>query len=523
MINKRDRRLTPQGTSLAMGMHQSARADCCFWAEALPPDGRELKADTASVKTDGTTSANQSVLNGEGTDARVIPTLDIPKEKNQKKKNRSRARVRNNYRVPVLNPDGTPAMPTTNRRANKWLKEKKAKVIKNDLGIFQIQLLFEPSSRNKQDIVAIVDPGSAFTGIGVISKRAVLYGSMLELPGYKRGSKPKIVINTKASKDTLGKKIKKYLNTIVSGMTKRRELRRSRRYRKTRQRECRFLNRCKSKIPPSIISRKQLEYRIVKELINIYPMTGIGYEDVKFNHFKDIDGIKGQFFSHVEVGKNWMLKRLKWLTIKHKMPLGLKIINGYETSIRRQMLYLKKEEDKTERCIESHVNDCIAMGSVMLDGTDLGLHYKSFYEIIETKNKFKFDVITRPKFDRRKLHLEQFEKGGFRRRQGGSTIPFSKLRKGDYVEARMNKKVYRGWVSGYIEDDRKRTDKGIISVSGFDWNRLGQFDVENVRLLGRNTGLLLRSMGKTMTRSESVQLNDMRSGIRQVSIDAAWQ
>lgn len=43
---KRDRRLTPQDTSLVLG-----------WAGALPPDGRELTvndkslADTASVKT----------------------------------------------------------------------------------------------------------------------------------------------------------------------------------------------------------------------------------------------------------------------------------------------------------------------------------------------------------------------------------------------------------------------------------------------------------------------------------------
>jgi hypothetical protein len=139
--------------------------------------------------------------------------------------------------------------------------------------------------------------------------------------------------------------------------------------------------------------------------------------------------------------------------------------------------------------------------------------------------EFKFDVITRPKYDRRKLHLEKFEKGGFRRRQGGSTIPFSKLRKGDYVEAWMGKKVYRGWVSGY-EDYRGRID--TISVSGFDWNRLGQFGVDKVKLLGRNTGLLLRSMEKEMTKTEAklIEIKSAKAGsdgLRQVSIDGAWQ
>lgn len=504
-MTKRDRRQTPQGTSLALGSQKSI--DDSWLSDALLPDGRGSISpnDTASVKTDNTTSVLPSVLNGEGTKARVIPDLEIPKkdEEKKKKKHRSRAIARNNYRVPVLNPDGTPAMPTTNKRANKWLKDKKAKVVKNDLGIFQIQLLFEPSGRNKQDIVTIVDPGSAFTGIGVISKGCVLLGLMLELPGYKKGSEAKI------EKNRFGKKIQKFPNTIVDGMTKRRQLRRGRRYRKTWRRPERWLNRGNDKIirvPPSIFSRKQMEWRVILELVKIYPISGIGYEDVKFDHFKDKEGIKGQFFSHIEVGKSWILGRLKGLTIKYKMSIGLRTINGYETNMRRQRLGLKKSEDKTERKPEAHITDCIAMGSILLG------------EGIEIKNKFKFDVITRPKYDRRRLHKEKFIKGGIRKRYGGTTIPGSILRKGDYVEAKMGKKVYRGWVSGY-EEYRKVVE--TISVSGFDWKRLGQFGVDNVRLLGRSTGLLLRSMERTMTKSEA-KINDKRDGMVQVNIDDAW-
>jgi hypothetical protein len=478
MRTKRDRRLTPKGTSLALGSQSSIDKMFDSWlSDAAPPDSVGY-CDTTSVKTDNTISVLPSVLNGEGTSARVIP----------KKKNKSRARTRNNYRVPVLNPDGTPAMPTTNRRANKWLKEGKAKKVRNKLGIFQIQLIKEPSGRKKQDIVLTNDPGSAFTGIGVISKKAILYGCTLELPGYKAGSKPNI------EKNKFGKKIEKYPNTIVDGMTKRRQLRRSRRYRKTRHRPSRWLNRSKSKIPPSILARKRLELKVITELSNIYPISMIGFEDIKFNHFKDKKGVKGQFFSHVEVGKNWILKEMKNIA-------PVKIIRGYETNIRRQQLNLKKEGDKTVRSVDSHVNDCIAMGSIMLG---LG---------IEIGNKFKYDTITRPKYSRRFLHLEQFSKGGVRRKYGGSTANWTNIRKGDYVEIIRGKKAFRGWVSGFIDDKR------IISVSDFDWKRIGQFSEDGIRLLHRNHGILIMSKNVVMTKEQSF---DQISGTIQLGIDNAW-
>ena len=353
MTRKRDGRPTPQSTSLALSNQSSSKQsniDEMFdeWlSEVVPPDGTKLKADTASV------------LNGEGTSkdtARVIPKK-LSEDKKMSKKEIMRERkkdMRNNHRVPVLASDGTPLMPTTNRRANRWLKEKKAKVVKNKLGIFQIQLLFEPSGRYTQPIVLTDDPGSSFSGIAVISKKAILYSAMLELPGYKKDSKQKIVINK------FGKKIKKYPNVIVDRMDNRRELRRSRRHRNTRRRPARFLNRSKSgKIAPSILAKKRLELKVITELSKIYPIIAIGYEDVKFNHFKDKKGVKGQFFSHVEVGKNWLLKELRKIAT-------VKIIRGYDTNIRRLQLGLDKEKDKTKRCIESHVTDCIAMGSLML-------------------------------------------------------------------------------------------------------------------------------------------------------------
>lgn len=515
MRTMRDRRRTPQGTSLALGdrksiddfwssdaalpdsvgyeQHQSAKADSCHGDTASVKAVDRLPPTT--VKTDITKSDFPSVLNGEGTskdNARIISKQKSETEKQQL--NERRKKAKNNHRVPVLNPDGTPAMPTTSRRANKWIKEKKAKKVRNKLEIFQVQLLVEPSGRNKQDIVVTVDPGSAFTGIGVLSKNAVLYGSMLELPGYKKGSKGKIITNR------FGKKIQVFPNTIVDGMTKRRQLRRSRRYRKTRRRPSRWLNRSRSKISPSILARKQLELKVVTELSNIYPVNIIGFEDVKFNHYKDIDGSKGQFFSYIEIGKNWILGELKKIT-------SVKIIRGYHTNIRRGQLGLKKEGDKSVRSVDSHVNDCVAMGS-------LGLG-------IETKNKFKFDVIARPKYSRRFLHLEQFSKGGVRRRYGGTTIEWTNIRKGDYVEAISGKNVYRSYVSGFTT----MNGNNYIYVSDFDWKGFGKNGTQtaivpsNIRILNRNNGFLIKNMVKIMTREE---LFSQRSGTVQVNIDDAW-
>ncbi len=444
MTNKRDRRQTPTDTSIVCSKQKSLFDDYGL-TDAVPLEDTELKADTSSA----------FYLNGEGTSKDTARIISCKVSK------------KNNYRVPVLNPDGTPAMPTKAVRANKWIKEGKARVVKNKLNIFQIQLLFEPSGKNKQDVVMSVDPGSTFTGIAVGSKCAVLYGCTLELPGYKKDNKPSIVENEK------GKKIEKYHNIIIDRMNKRRELRKNRRQRKTRKRPARWLNRSKSKIPPSIIARKQLELKVVKGLFEIYPIIKIGFEDIAFNHWKDTKGTKGRFFSHVETGKRWIITKLKEIA-------ELKVIKGYETSRMRTQLRLSKESDKTKRTIEAHVNDCLAMNSILLGAG------------IERNNKFKYDTMTRPKYSRRALYLEQFSKGNIKRKYGGTTIEWSKLRKGDYVEIRENVmngyNIYRGWISGYHESRR------LVSVSDFDWNRIVQIAMNKVRLLSRNNNLLLESM-----------------------------
>ena len=345
-------------------------------------------------------------------------------------------RIISNIRVPVLAPDGKPLMPTKASRARRWIKSGKAKPIKTKLGIFAVQLKEEPSGRDTQSIVVGLDPGAKYSGVAVVSRKSLLCGFNLELPDW-----------------------------IKKRMEKRKELRRRRRRRKKSKRKAKFLNRRGCKIPPSIKARRQMELRVIQELSKIYPISVIAVEDVAYHHRKR--GF-GKFFSHAESGKNWLYTELRKIA-------EVRLFRGRQTALQRRKLNLKKDMRKAGRMPESHVNDAIALSALVLR------------EIEHTP--FHFDVIRRPKYVRRRLHHEQPTKGGVRKSYGGTTTPYV-FRKGDYVEVVMRKRIIRGWVSGYTES------KNLISVSDFEWKRIGRFPPSKIRLLNRNKGLLLRSEEK---------------------------
>jgi hypothetical protein len=211
-------------------------------------------------------------------------------------------------RVPVLAPDGTPLMPTKPSKARRLLQSGTAKVVYNDLNLFCIQLLFEPSGREKQDVAVGIDPGKMFSGMEVQTSKATLFKAHLVLP----------------------------FNAITKKMDARRLLRRARRGRRINRkiafklrahRQKRFNNRCQKKLPPSIRANKQLELRVLKELCNIFPVSHIRYEVIKAR----TENGKGKGFSPAMVGQKVMLQ---WL--ENILPTISQ--QGWQTSILRQQL-----------------------------------------------------------------------------------------------------------------------------------------------------------------------------------------
>ena len=73
-----------------------------------------------------------------------------------------------NQRVPVLNPNGSAAMPTKASRARRWVRDGKAVGKWNDLGVYYVQLKTEPSDTKTQPIALGCDPGKSFSGFGVV-------------------------------------------------------------------------------------------------------------------------------------------------------------------------------------------------------------------------------------------------------------------------------------------------------------------------------------------------------------------
>ncbi len=162
--------------------------------------------------------------------------------------------------VYVLNKHGKPLMPCKPSKARKLLKEGKAKVVKKEP--FTIQLLYG-SSGYKQPITLGVDAGSKTVGLSATTENKELFAAEVEL----RDDIPKLI-------------------------SQKGQYRRDRRFRKTRYRKLRFLNRVHSKnkgwLAPSVEHKIKSHIKLIDLVHSLLPVTKIVVEVASF----DIQKIK---------------------------------------------------------------------------------------------------------------------------------------------------------------------------------------------------------------------------------------
>jgi len=362
-------------------------------------------------------------------------------------------------RIPVVDQNHEPLMPTTPARARKWIESGKAVKRWSDCGQFYVQLTGEPSGYAVQPIVVGIDPGKKYSGIGVQSSQFTLYTAHLILP----------------------------FQTVRDRMDARRLMRRGRRGRrinrkiafsKRAHRQKRFANRRQGKLAPSIRANRQLELRVVAELCQIYPVAEIRYEYVR----ADVDltsGRKkarsGKGFSAVMVGQRWMLEQLERFAPVVK-------IEGYKTaSIRKRLGLTKNKADKSKAEFNTHAVDGVAIAASHF------IEYRKYHKAGEdgadwfgsvTITAASFFVVRRPPYSRRQLHLMVPAKGGVRRKYGGSTTRHG-FRKGDLVQSPKG--------IGYVSGDTAKQ----VSVSDTSWKRLGQIAASKIELIRRSNGLVI--------------------------------
>ena len=158
--------------------------------------------------------------------------------------------------VYVISNDGQPLMPTTRYgKIRRLLKNKQARVLKRCP--FTVQLLYETKNVT-QPISLGVDAGSKYIGLSATTNDKVFFESVVEVR-----------------------------NDIVNLLSTRRELRSSRRNRKTRYRQARFDNRVKSKkkgwLAPSVNQKIQTHLTVVDKVCHILPITNITVEVASFD------------------------------------------------------------------------------------------------------------------------------------------------------------------------------------------------------------------------------------------------
>ena len=155
----------------------------------------------------------------------------------------------------VIDTNFQPLNPVPPGQARRLLKLKQAAVYRRYP--FTIILKYAVPSLDTEPHQLKIDPGSNTTGLAIVQGEKVIWGAELTHRGQQ----------------------------IKNDLESRRAIRRSRRKRKTRYRQPRFLNRTRQKgwLPPSLESRVKNIMTWVGRITRYVPITGISQELVKFD------------------------------------------------------------------------------------------------------------------------------------------------------------------------------------------------------------------------------------------------
>lgn len=276
-------------------------------------------------------------------------------------------------KVPVVHQDGTPLMPCSPAKARKLLRAGAAVRKWTKTGIFYIQLT-TPMSKQTQAMGLGHDPGAHYDGVAIATTKQVQMTGMLEVK-----------------------------NRISKKLEQRRNMRRVRRFRKTRRRPARFNNRNRLAgwLPPSIQAKVDMRKAFLKDLFAIYPITTVVVEDMRMDG-NDLKGVTGR-------------KYFTW-TMENKRPFydwireraNLVLYEASDTVQTRHLLGLTKTKKKGEHVFTSQAVDGLALAWMEAKTEDL--HIPSF------------TVWRRPEVPRRQLHRFEPEVGGVRKPYGGSRV-----------------------------------------------------------------------------------------------------
>lgn len=292
------------------------------------------------------------------------------------------------------------------------MKGKQARPKWNKFGQFGLQMLV-PTGKATPETVLGADMGTKYEGYVVIVGKENNLAVMLKLPDKKK---------------------------MVKKLEERKQLRRARRFRNCRRRECRHDNREKDYfLAPSQAVIVNSRLKIMAEFFKCYPIKAVAMEDVRFNHAKHR---WGKNFSTVEIGKskiyNWIRERAY-----------LSQYNGYDTEAFRKQYGYHKSSHKDAEIFNAHCSDALAIATDVFHKQHI--NQGTFIVVDDTYRPV-----------RRKLHDAQFSKGGVR--EPYSSGNFKSIRKGTICE--FGQVVGGGRNDVYVRNiENKRVSKVITKIS----------------------------------------------------------